>query len=103
LQQSILNGETHSLIHDSAASSYYQSSADMMLTDKWIVVVILGATLRFFDLGVQRNILWGHVAGMMLFQIMLAGTPGELMEPEAKRAGGIGTFFMILTAMIGAV
>jgi hypothetical protein len=88
---------------DSTASSYYQNSADMMLVDKWIVVIILGVTLRFFDLNVQRTMLWGHVGGMMIYQIMLSGSPGELMELEAKRAAGIGTFFMILTAMIGAV
>jgi hypothetical protein len=75
----------------------------MVLIDKWILTIILGATLRFFDKQTQRNMLWAHVAGMMLHQILLAGGPGELMEMEARRSGGIGNFFMILTAVLGAV
>mmetsp|Transcript_4969 Transcript_4969/g.8820 ORF Transcript_4969/g.8820 Transcript_4969/m.8820 type:complete len:341 (-) Transcript_4969:24-1046(-) len=87
----------------SAATRYYQSSADMVLIEKFIITIILGASLRFFDAMVQRNMLWAYISCMMLYQIMLAGGPGELMEQDPKRSTAVGTFFMILTAILGAV
>jgi hypothetical protein len=87
----------------SAASDSFRNSADMVLMDKWMVTIILAASLRFFDLVIHRTVLMGHVVGLMLYLIVLTAGPGELMEVEAKRLSGIGTFCMILTAIMGAL
>ncbi|KAG7360758.1 hypothetical protein IV203_035857 [Nitzschia inconspicua] len=87
----------------SAASNSYQNSADMVTMDKWMVIIILAASLRFFNTSSQRAVLMGQIAGLMLHLIVLTAGPGELMEVEAMRATGIGTFFMILTAILGVL
>ena len=73
----------------------------MVVMDKWIVTVILGATLRFFDHSVQRNVLMGKTGCLMLHLIVLTSDNGEMMDPDARRAAGVGAFFMILTAVVG--
>ena len=75
----------------------------MVIIDKWLVTMILAASLRFFSVGTQRNVLLGHIAGLMLYLILLASGPGELMETDARRSGGVGTFFMILTGIVGVI
>jgi hypothetical protein len=75
----------------------------MVLMDKWMVTVILAASLRFFDTATQRRVLIGQITGLMLYLIVLTASPGEMMEVEAKRASGFGTFFMILTAIVGVL
>jgi hypothetical protein len=83
--------------------SKFQNCANMIVLNRWIVAVILAATFRFFNAEAQRWVLWGHVGAMMVYQIMLAGSPGEQMQLDPKRSGGVGTFFMILTAIVGTV
>jgi hypothetical protein len=75
----------------------------MVAIDKWMVTIILAASLRFFDLGIHRTVLMGHVVGLMLHMIVLTAGPGELMEVKARRLSGIGTFCMILTAIVGGL
>jgi hypothetical protein len=85
----------------SMATGPFQNSADMVIIDKWIVTVILAATLRFFDVYAQRSVLMGKIGCLMLQLIALTSDNGELMENDARRAAGVGAFFMILTAVVG--
>jgi hypothetical protein len=99
---SILNND-NLLSQHSAASSSFQNSADMVMMDKWMATVILAASLRFFELESQRAVLMGQIIGLMLHLIVLTAGPGELMEKEALRSTGLGTFFMILSAIVGVL
>ena len=71
--------------------------------NKWLVVVILGATVRYFDTQAQRNVLWAYVIASLILETMLAGGHGELMGADSKKAEGAGSFFAILFAIVGAV
>lgn len=75
----------------------------MVVSERWIVAIILAVSFRFFDTESQRWVLWGHIVATMAYQIMLAGGPGDQMQLESKRSGGVGTFFIILTAVVGSV
>lgn len=75
----------------------------MVLMDKWMVTIILAASLRFFEIATQRSVLIGQIAGSMMYLIVLTAGPGDMMEVEAMQASGFGTFFVILTAIVGVL
>ena len=60
------------LHHYSTATGPFQNSANMVVIDKWIVTVILGATLRFFDHATQRNVLMGKTGCLMRMHLWCA-------------------------------
>lgn len=75
----------------------------MVMMDRWMVTIILAATLRFFDIVTQQTVLMGHVVGLMLYLNVLTAVPGDLMEADARASSGVGTFCMILTAIVGVI
>jgi hypothetical protein len=84
-------------------SPIYQNIASMAMCDMMIVTVILGATVRFLESDQQKVVLWAQVVALMVSQAMLAGGPGEMIQKDQARAGGIGTFISILAATLGAL
>lgn len=96
---------SHGFFYEGPTTSVerYQSAYNMALASKWTVALVLAATLRFFDLQAQRSVLLAHVMALMIVEVMLAGSPGEAMVSESKQSLSVGTFFMILTSILGAV
>mmetsp|Transcript_20790 Transcript_20790/g.49367 ORF Transcript_20790/g.49367 Transcript_20790/m.49367 type:complete len:368 (-) Transcript_20790:135-1238(-) len=83
---------------------HFRSAVTMVIIRKCMIAVILGACLRFFENSSQRMVLVAHTASLLLIEVMLAGSTGDVMtNNDMKRTTGVGTFFMILTSIIGAI
>ena len=75
----------------------------MALCDMMIATMLLAVALRFYDPDQLKIILYGQVVSLLLSQLMLAGSQGELIVDKQMKAGGIGNFVSILVAIFGAL
>ena len=83
---------------------HFRAAVTMVIIRKCMIAVILGACLRFFETSTQRLVLVAQTASLLLIEVMLAGSTGDVMaNNDMKQTLGVGTFFMILTSIIGAI
>jgi hypothetical protein len=88
---------------DDARDEHFRNAVMAVLIRKCMVAIVLGTCLRFFDKSAQRMVLVAHTISLLCVEVMLAGTAGDAMTDRTKSTVGVGTFFMILTSIIGAV
>jgi len=85
------------------SSLAYQNISSMALCDMFLVAVLLGIGLRFFEAEDLKPLLWMQAFMLFVSQLMLAGDQGNMISADELRAGGLGTLISIVVSLFGAL
>lgn len=94
------NGREGYLVDTS--SPIYQSMSHAAVAAMMWACLILGWSTLMATAEQHKVLLLGQALALFVSQIMLAGSQGEMVQPDQVKAGGVASFLCIIVSLLGA-